>query len=172
MRCDVCLQPCLDRFKIMRFPTLGEVHCCTELCSESLLTGSMKGTILHKREESVVQKGHKEIICGYFTIDDLQYPGLKTAVQFIVSQTTEDITGLYSIPCGSKYIVLWHRSIYKPTCIEYMIDDNFNAIEMLNPQESGRIFSREEEREMMNQLHYMLVRIGIPYHFNALQFHD
>ena len=173
MRCDICLQPCLNQFKIVTFPMLGEVHYCSEQCSEYLFTEESKrekGFALHKVAEDIAsQTGHAKILWGYFTIEDPEYPGLNTTVQYTVRQTSENLKGLYSIPCGTQYITLWSRSIYKPFCIEYFIDDDFNAVELLNPTDSGKIFSHAEEKEMMNQLHKMIIKSGIPYHFATLK---
>ena len=173
MRCDICLQPCLNRFKIVAFPTLGEVHCCNEQCSNYLFTEDSKrekSFALHKVANKIAsQTGHAIILWGYFTVEDTDYPGLNTTVQYTVQQASEDITGLYSIPCGTQYVTLWSRSIYKPFCIEYTIDDDFNAIELLGSADSGKSFSHAEEKEMMNQLHEMLVKSGIPYHFATLK---
>ena len=176
MRCDICLQPCLNRFKIVTYPTLGEVHCCSEQCSEYLFTEESKrehSFALHKvASEIASQTGHARILWGYFTIEDTNYPGLNTTVQYTVRQASKDITGPYFIKRGTQYITLWSRSIYKPFCIEYTIDDDFNAIELLNSVDSGKIFSHAEEQEMMNQLHEMLVKSGIPYHFATLKLSD
>lgn len=173
MRCDICLQPCLDRFKIVTFQTLGEVHCCSEPCSEYLFTEESKrekSFALHRVPKEIAsQTGHARILWGFFTIEDTTYPGLNTTVQYTVRQASKDLTGLYSITYGTQYVTLWSRSIYKPFCIEYIIDDDFNAIELLNRADSGKIFSHDEEKEMMHQLHEMIVKSGIPYHFATLK---
>jgi len=173
MRCDVCLQPCLNRFKIVTFPTLGEVHCCSEQCSHYLFTEDSKrenSFALHKVAEKIASKtGHTRILWGYFTIEDTNYPGLNTTVYYTVWQACEDITGQYLITCGTKYVTLWSRSIHKPFCLEYTIDNDFNTSGLLNPADSGKVFSHAEEKEMMNQLHEMLVKSGIPYHFATLK---
>lgn len=166
MRCDVCLQPSRDHFKVMEFPTLGNVYCCSELCSKFLLSGSRECIVTDEIED--VLKGEKAIMQGCFTIDDLDYPGLKTTVQFVVRQTSEGIKGLHSIPPGTMYIKLWQRSIHKPNCIEYTIDKDFNAIEVLNPDNLNFVFSDAEVKEMMIQLHDMLIKAGIPYRYAAL----
>ena len=173
MRCDVCLQPCLNRFKIVNFPELCEVHCCSEQCSNYLFTDNSKtenSFALHKvAKDTASETGHAHILWGYFTIEDNDYPGLNTTVQYTVRQACKDIKGLYSISSGTQYVTLWSRSVYKPFCIEYAIDDDFNATELLNSTDSGKIFSHAEEKEMMNQLHEMLVKSGIPYHFATLK---
>ena len=175
MRCDICLQPCLKWFKTVSFPTLGKVQCCSEQCSEYLFTEDSKrekSFALHKvANEIASQTGHARILWGYFTIEDTNHPGLNTTVQYTVRQASEDIMGLCSITCGTQYVTLWSRSIYKPFCIEYIIDDDFNAVELLlnSVADSEKIFSHAEEKEMMNQLHEMLVKSGIPYHFATLK---
>lgn len=165
-RCDVCLQPCLEHFTSRKFPILGKVQCCSELCSKSLFTGPKECVITDKAEESL--NGHKVTMQGCFTGDDLEYPGLMTTVQFIVCQTTEDIKGLYSIPSGVEFVMLWFRSIDKPTCIEYAVDNGFNAIEVLNSEESKVVFSDGEVNEMVSRLHELLVEVVIPYRFATL----
>ena len=172
MYCDVCLQPCFDRFAVKTFPILEEVHTCSEQCSHCLFTKPNKDSFAFWRLKEGTIKGHTKVVWGYFMIEDLDYPGLNTAVQFRVSQTTEDIVGLYSIPCSTKYISLWSRCIYNPFFLEYTIDDEFNAIEVLDTESSGIIFSHGEEKEMMSQLHEVLVQAGVPYHYAALSFDD
>lgn len=163
MRCDVCLEPTLDRFDLKKFPSLGEVQCCSELCSRFLFTGSKECAIIDENVEW--QKGQMVEMQGCFTVDDLQYPGLKTVVQFMVCQTAENFGG-NSI--GTKYIMLWHRSLPRSTCIEYAIDSDFNAVKVLD-FEGSQVFSDGEVTEMMKQLHEMLVKIGIPYRFTKLK---
>jgi len=172
MYCDVCLQPCFDRFEVKSFPHLGEVHTCGEQCSQFLFTKPNKDSFAFRKVKEGTIEGHTNVVWGHFAIEDLDYPGLNTTVQFRVSHTTEDITGLYSIPCGTKYICLWSRCIYNPFCLEYTIDDDFNAIEVLDIESSGIIFSCREEKEMMRQLHEVLVKAGIPYHYASLNFAD
>lgn len=173
MRCDICLQLCFNQFKIATFHTLKEVRCCSKQCSKYLFTEDSKSEQsfgLHKvANEIASQTGHSRILWGYFTVEDTNCPGLNTTVQYTVRQASEDIIGLYSIACGTQYVTLWSRSIYKPFCIEYTIDDDFNAIELLDSTNSGKIFSHAEEKEMMNQLHEMLVKSGIPYHFATIK---
>jgi len=97
------------------------------------------------------------------------YPGLNITVQYTVRQASEDITEP-PITRGTQYVTLWSRSIHKPFCIEYTIDENFDPIELLNSlADSEKIFSQAEEKEMMSQLHEMLVKSGIPYHFATLK---
>ena len=148
------------------------MQCCSEECSEYLFTEDSKrekSFALHKvAHEIASQTGHARILWGYFTIEDTNHPGLNTTVQYTVRQASEDIRGL--ITCGTQYVTLWSRSIYKPFCIEYTIDDDFNAVELLNSVvDVENIFSYAEEKEMMNQLHEMLVKSGIPYHFATLK---
>ena len=164
MRCDACLQPCLDRYEVINCPGLGEVQCCSEECSNSLFPGAKDGVISFQTED-IAYKEKTQLLSGFFTIDDGCYSGLKTAVQFSVFKTEQSITGLYSIPPESMYVKFWFRSIHKPLFIEYKIDDDFTAIEPLTCESSHKVFSSGEEREIMTQLHEILVKIGIPYHF-------
>lgn len=66
--------------------------------------------------------------------------------------------------------MFWHRSIYKPICIEYTIDDDFNAVRLLDFEDSKTVFSEGELIEMMKQLHEMLVKVGVPYRFGCSVF--
>lgn len=168
MRCDVCLQPTLHRFETKEYPNLGTVQCCSEACSKFIFTGCKKFFMHQRSMEKEKFQSEKEIMQGCFTIEDPQYSGLKTAVQFVVCEATKEISHLYSIPSGLKYIKFWHRSIYKPTCIEYTIDSDFKAVDVLKFDDHIEAFSSGEITEMMQQHHKTIVLAGIPYHLTIL----
>lgn len=115
-------------------------------------------------EGSKIQS-EKEVVQGWLTIEDQQYLGLKTSILFSVCEATEKISDMYSIPSGFKYIKFWHRSVYKPTCIEYTIDANFNAFDVLKFEDLTSAFSGGEMTEMMHQHHKTFVLAGIPYRY-------
>ncbi len=168
MRCDICLQPVLHRFETRQYCTLGEVQCCSEKCSKFLFAGCQE-IFMHEREvEGEKLQKHEEIMQGWFTIADPQYSGLKTTVQFVICEATKDTSSLYSIPSGTKYIKFWHRSIYKPNCIEYTIDGDFNALDVISIKSLMASFSDGEIKEMMSQLHKTIILAGVPYHLTKL----
>ena len=167
IRCDVCLQPCLHRHKLETFPTLSLVQTCSEVCTTYLFSCRKEcGVVKDKTKLADFSlKGHTEILYGSFSLDDVNYIGLKTHIFFSVVQSNDEAEGVLSIPSGLKYVKLWHHSIYKPLCIEYIIDDDFNAIELLTFKDSVSVFSPGEEKEMVHQFHEMLIRSGIVYQY-------
>ena len=167
MRCDVCLQPCLHHHKLETFPTLGPVRTCSEICTKYLFSGKNEFAVVKDKTKlaDFSLKGHTEILYGTFSSDDLDYIGLKTHIFVSVIQSNDEAEGVLSIPSGLKYVKLWHHSIYKPHCIEYIIDDDFNAIELLPFKDSVSVFSSGEEKEMMHQFHEILVCSGIVYQY-------
>ena len=164
MRCDVCLQPCLHRHKLETFPTLSLVQTCSEVCTTYLFSCRKECEVVKDKTKlaDFSLKGHTEILYGSFSLDDVNYIGLKTHIFFSVVQSNDEAEG---VSPGLKYVKLWHHSIYKPLCIEYIIDDDFNAIELVPFKDSVSVFSSEEEKEMMRQFHKILVRSGIVYQY-------
>ena len=172
MRCDICLQPTLKRFETKEYPNLGIVQCCSEACSKLIFTGYKNFFMQDGNLERQKLRSEKEIMQGLFTIEDLEYSGLKTSILFVVCEATKKISDMYSIPSGLKYIKFWHRSIYKPTCIEYAIDGDFNAINVLKFEDSVSAFSGGEMTEMMHQHHKAVVLAGVPYRYFVYSKYD
>ena len=159
MRCDICLQPILRPFKSKHYHSLGDVQCCSETCSKFLFSGC-KESFVHRRK-SEGEKFERELMHGWFSTEDPRCPGLKTTVQYSICQATKEVLSLSGIA-----IKVWHRNIYKPTCIEYTIDEDFNATKVLKIEGTTASFSDEETKEMMIQLHKAIVLAGVPYSLN------
>lgn len=104
------------------------------------------------------EKSEREIMHGWFTTEDPQYSGLKTTVQYSIYQMTKDVSSLSGIK-----IKVWHRNVYKPASIEYIIDGDFNATEVLKVEDAIASFSDEEIKEMMSLFHKVIVQAGVPY---------
>lgn len=167
MRCDVCLRSCLQRHKLETFPTLSLVQTCSEACTKYLFSGKKECAVIKDKTTlaDISLKGHTEILYVSFSLDDADYIGLKTHIFFSVTQSNDEAEGVFPVPSGFMYVKLWHHCIYKPLCIEYIIDDDFNAIELITFKDSMSVFSPGEEKEMMHQFHEMLVRSGVVYQY-------
>ena len=156
-----------DCYKLVTFPAIGDVFCCSKTCADTLFSESAE-TRYSLTPTVKICEGYDELLKGFFKVDDKQHSELMTTVYFSVCQLQQDTTttSLYSsLSSGLKFIQLSHRCIYKPLFIEYAIDDDFNAIEVLNPVNENRSFTSEEMKCIMNEVHQMVVRVGIPYLF-------
>lgn len=169
MRCDCCLQPCLNRYEVRSIVNFSTVQSCSSECS-SVLFGPEENCVLNKNRgdsEMFVVPGHKELYRGEFSHNSQHFSGLSSKIFFSICQSNGHSHG--SLPPSTKYIKLWQRSLEKPFCVEYSIDDQFNAVEMIHFQGSKSTFSPGEELEIMHQFHDTLVKLGIPYQLMQME---
>lgn len=170
MRCDCCLQPCLDRYEVKSMARFSTVQSCSKKCSDVMFNGAATDNCTLQRiledGENFVPSGHKELYRGEFSTKSEAYPSLYAKIIFSVCESNGKDQVL---PPKTKYIKFWQRSLEKPFCIEYVIDDQFNAIEMIHFHKSKSTFSPGEERELMYQFHDMLVKLGIPYQLMQIE---
>lgn len=170
MRCDCCLRPCLNRYEVKYFPKFGEVQSCSKDCSDILFDNDDCCNLqrIPKELEHFVPSGHIELYRGSFSTES-SYPGLNTIVIFSICQSKGQDSNRYKFsPSAVRYVKLWQRSLEKPFFVEYVIDEQFNAIEIIHFQRSKPELS-VEERKLMYQFHDMLVNIGIPYQLMKLE---
>ena len=172
MRCDCCLKSCLDRYEVKSIVGFGTIQSCSKECSDTLFK-DVDGCHLQRineESEKFVASGHVEYYRGTFSTTSKMFPGLSTRIIFSICQRIEQGSDYY---CASqpftKYIKLWQKSLEKPFCIEYAIDNQFNALEMLHFHGSKSEFSPGEERMLMHQFHDMLIKIGIPYQLTQIE---
>lgn len=177
MRCDCCLKPFSKCYETLSIAKFGTVQSCCKECSTILFSTAdgnrCKFQKIRENSEKFVPNEHAEFYRGKLSITSQTYPDLNALIVFSVCQSIDqeekhNTHQILSAPC-TKYIKLWQRSIEKPMCIEYTVDDQFNAIEMVHFQESKSTFSPGEERELMYQFHDMLVRFGIPYQLMQME---
>ena len=172
MRCDCCLKPCLDRYEVKSFSKFGSVQSCSRECSNILFEDADGCNLQRIPEDSknFVPNGHVELYRGKFSTTSQVFPGLSSKIIFSICQSKgQDHSDYQSLPPTTKYIKFWQKSLEKPFCIEYTIDDQFNALEMIHFQGSRSVFSPGEERELMYQFHDMLIRFGIPYRLAQIE---
>lgn len=159
-RCDVCMQLCSDEKYKAQNLVLGIVQCCSDVCYNSVFVGT-EGVVIEKAQINALPKEHVELMSGYISID-LKQLGFKATLHFAIFCAREEYSD------GSKYIQLWYHSIYKPLCIEYVIDNNFNPLCIHSSDQSEPVFTPEEEKESMLQYHNMLVESGVFYEYMKL----
>lgn len=167
MRCDSCLRPCLHRYEVKSIVNFNTVQSCSKECS-NILFGHEKCRLKRIVDDSemFVSLGHTELYRGEFSLDS-RFSGLSYKIFFSICQRRGQSRD--SLPPSTKYVKFWQRSLEKPYCVEYLIDDQFNALEMIHFQESKSAFSPGEEIEMMHQFHDMLVKLGIPYQIMQME---
>lgn len=172
MRCDCCLKSCLDRYEVKSFVRFGTIQSCSKECSDILFEDVDRCSLqrIHKESEKFVPNGHVEFYRGIFSTKSKTFPGLSARIVFSVCQSKgQDKDYHHASQRSTKYIKLWQRSLEKPFFIEYAIDDQFNALEMLHFQGSKSEFSPGEERMLMHQFHDMLIKLGVPYQLTQLE---
>ena len=172
MRCDCCLKPCLDRYELKSFVRFGTIQSCSKECSD-ILFEDVDGCNLqriHEESEMFVPNGHVEFCRGRFSTMSKMFPGLSARIVFSICQSKgQNYDDNYVLPPSTKYIKFWQKSLEKPFCIEYAIDNEFNALEMLHFQGSKSVFSPGEERMLMHEFHDMLIKIGVPYQLTQIE---
>ena len=99
-----------------------------------------------------------EFYRGTFSTTSIAFPGLSARIVFSICHSKgQDKDYHHASQHSTKYIKLWQRSLEKQVFIEYAIDDQFNALEMLHFQGSKSEISPGEERMLMHQFHDMLL---------------
>lgn len=169
MRCDCCLQPCLHRYEIKSIVNFNTVQSCSKECSNILFNGHDKCVlrrIIGDSEQFVLPR-HMELYRGEISLNSQRYPGLCSKIIFSICQSGQHDHEF--LAPSTKYIKLWQRSLEKPFCVEYIIDDQFNAVKMIHFQGSKSTFSPGEEIEMVHQFHDILVSFGIPYRLMQME---
>ena len=167
--CDFCLKPCLDHNTIQAFSGLG-VQTCSKPCSDAVFHRDARINTQNMQDssEQFAPNGHTEFWRCYSTGESAKSPGLNSVSIFSVCQRKED-DDQFRIPLNMMYIKVWQRSLFKPYCIEYFIDEHFQPVEMLHFEGSESEFSASEEKEMMYQFHEIAGQIGLPYHLAQLE---
>lgn len=173
--CDVCMKPCFqEEPKLKDYSTFGIAHCCSDLC-HTFLTSETDNIIFENVPESsssltFTSEGHFEYLRGYFSIIDQKHFDFQSTVFFSICQSGKEVNGYFTVPSTTKYVRLWYWNIYKPLCLEYVVDHDFNPVKLLDFEHSGSVFSEVEEKELMLEHHQLLVAFGVPYHFKKCQF--
>ena len=169
------MNPCHpDEQKTKEYSDFGIAHCCSDSCYNFLSSGTSK-VIIEKIPEHLAMlntsEGHFEYLRGYISIIDHKHFDFQSTVFFSICQSGKEMGGYFTVPSELKYVRLWYWNIYKPICIEYVVDDDFNPVKLLEFEDCGSVFSQAEEIQLMLEYHEILVVGQVPYHFMKCQFY-